>query len=186
MKKLLLILLILSPAPALAEFCDDLWFTRNLIIDRAGYCFGSKLGQSVFDNGDCIGKSVSLSAAANKQVAAIRKQETANQCKVNTGRTALDLEDIDIRRKLTELPIRDELESGCIGWRDGVTPLRAGRGPNSPVVGRIENGDDVLFSHIFEEGGSYVTVRTSGSGGFKSAGWLLQSASESSCRLWAG
>ena len=37
--------------PAAAdERCHDLWFARNAIMDRAGYCFGSVLGQAVFDN----------------------------------------------------------------------------------------------------------------------------------------
>ena len=45
----LLLVLLLIPAPVRAlEICDDLWFTRNLLFSRAGYCFGSVLGQTVF------------------------------------------------------------------------------------------------------------------------------------------
>ena len=57
----LLLFLIASPAAA-SDVCHDLWFTRNLIMDRAGYCFGSMLGKATFDNSDCTGKNVSLDA----------------------------------------------------------------------------------------------------------------------------
>lgn len=51
--------------------CNDLWFTRNALINQAGYCFGSNLGQALFDNSDCQGKSVTLSPEAQRQVAQI-------------------------------------------------------------------------------------------------------------------
>ena len=50
----ILLLGLVWPVQAWAlEICDDLWLTRNLIFDRAGYCFGSVLGKSVFDNEGC-------------------------------------------------------------------------------------------------------------------------------------
>ena len=62
------------------ETCEDLWFTRNLIMDRAGYCFGSALGQSLFDNGDCLGKSVVLDAASSRLVQELRAREAQFAC----------------------------------------------------------------------------------------------------------
>ncbi|EBA16598.1 hypothetical protein RSK20926_22774 [Roseobacter sp. SK209-2-6] len=57
----------LSTTTAFAdESCNDLWFTRNAIINQAGFCFGSNLGQALFDNGDCIAKSVPLSPEAQR------------------------------------------------------------------------------------------------------------------------
>ena len=89
MKRLILALILLASPAAAADVCDDLWFTRNLIMDRAGYCFGSALGQAVFDNGNCIGKSVSLSTQLQRQVAEIRELEKQIPCKVDTARTRL-------------------------------------------------------------------------------------------------
>ncbi|MCK5500992.1 MAG: YARHG domain-containing protein, partial [Tritonibacter mobilis] len=72
MKLIVPLLALAAATPAVAgDYCADLWFTRNAIIDRAGYCFGSTLGQRLFDNGDCIAKSVSLSDADKAKVALI-------------------------------------------------------------------------------------------------------------------
>lgn len=186
MKKALALVLFLVPTAANAGGCEDLWFTRNLILDRAGYCFGSNLGKSIFDNADCIGKSVRLTSSANTKVKEIQEMEKQFQCKVNTRGSALDLEDISLRRRLTNLPIRDEFESGCIGWKQGVTALRSAPDDSAAVVGRIVDGDDVLFSHIPVGNWSYVTVRSPGWGVLKSGGWLGAKTSEASCRQWAG
>ena len=46
MKRLALLCALLASPAAASDVCDDLWFTRNLIMDRAGYCFGSVLGRA--------------------------------------------------------------------------------------------------------------------------------------------
>ena len=187
MKRLVLLFALIASPVAAADVCDDLWFTRNLIMDRAGYCFGSTLGQAVFDNGNCIGKSVSLSAQAQRQVAEIRELEKVIQCKVDTGKTSLDLPDIETRRKLIDLPVRDEFESGCIGWQLDFEPLHAGHDGNSAIIGRVEPEDDILWSHRSQvEGWDYVMVMQSGWGSVKSAGWMRSPTDEKSCRQWAG
>ena len=120
--RILASILIALPLPALADdICHDLWFTRNLIMDRAGYCFGSILGKSTFDNGDCTGKSVALGTAATEMVARIQASEKELACKVDTGQPVLDLEDADFRRTLTDLPLRSPFESACIGCGPGVS-----------------------------------------------------------------
>ena len=186
MRHLLFIALVFMPVSAAADGCDDLWFTRNLIMDRAGYCFGSALGRAVFDNSDCIGKAVTLPPGAAEKVAEIRALESQHQCRVDTGATTLDVQDIDIRRKLHVLPIRDEFESACIGWRQGITPLRASPDAGSPVIGRLRDGDTMLYSHLSVEGWSYVTVYAPNSGPLVSGGWLGAKTSEKSCKSWAG
>lgn len=76
--KCLVAALSLFAAPVLAsDTCHDLWFTRNAIIDRAGYCFGSPLGQAIFDNTGCIGKSVNLPPQDARTVALIRELKGA-------------------------------------------------------------------------------------------------------------
>lgn len=183
---MLAILIAAFPAGALADGCEDLWFTRNLLMDRAGYCFGSPLGEALFDNSDCIGKAVSLPKAAARLVAEIRQLERELQCSVETSATELEFEDAQNRRKLYVLPVRDQFESACLGWREGLTGLHAGPDATMPVVGRITDGDDLLFEHAGVEGWDYVTVRSSGSGVLKSAGWLGAKTTEESCRAWAG
>lgn len=185
MRFLIVMFAALMPVTALADGCEDLWFTRNLIMDRAGYCFGSKLGQAIFDNADCIGKSVKLTSRASRKVAEIQALERQHQCKVNMRSTSLELIDLDLRRKLDDLPIRDEFESACIGWRQGTTPLYAARDVGSTVVGRITDSDFVSFGHVPVDGWAYVTVHAE-NWAMKSGGWLGAEASEASCRQWAG
>ena len=187
MKRLVLLLALLA-TPAMADdVCEDLWFTRNLIMDRAGYCFGSALGQAVFDNSDCIGKSVSVGAADQRLVNEIRAQEKVLECRVNTGRTRLGLADIETRRKLVNLPVRDEFESSCIHWLLDRAPLYAGHDEGTPIVGRVEPGDNIMWSHISAvEGWDYVTITGPDWGAVKSAGWLPSPKDTSACRQWAG
>jgi hypothetical protein len=190
MRYVIALFAVLAAMPAAAtELCEDLWFTRNQIMDRAGYCFGSTLGKAMFDNDGCTGKSVTLSAKAQQQVAEIRRLEGSLQCKVDTSRSALELVDLATRRQLIDLPIHDEFESGCIGWQEAPADLHAGHKSTSPVIGRIEPGDDVLYSHYTYppvEGWAYVTIWSGGWGDFKSAGWLGVRTSENSCRQFAG
>jgi len=182
----ILILLAMAATPAVADdYCHDLWFTRNAIMDRAGYCFGSVLGQRAFDNGDCIGKTVTLSDADAAKVARIQAQEARGSCRVDTSQTTLYLSDLAIRRRLIDLPVRDDLESACIGWLGERLPLRAGHRQNAQVVGQIQPGDTISYSHLPEGGWTYVTTST-GDWQIKSAGWLHFAAIEERCRQIAG
>ena len=184
--RILALLLALVAHPALADVCDDLWFTRNLVMDRAGYCFGSALGKAVYDNADCTGKQVTLGRADRQLVDTIREQETALGCRVDTGRRSLGLQDIAVRRRLVDLPVAEEYESGCIGWQEVTTPLFAGRDASGPIVGRVEPGDSLLYSHRSHEGWDYVIVTAPDTFTYKSAGWLEFRTSPESCRGWAG
>lgn len=186
MRPILFLCALLLAAPAAAEPCDDLWFTRNLIMDRQGYCFGTRLGRTVFDNGNCTGKTVQLDGRNQNLVARIRAQEQNLDCKVNTGGTQLNVPDMDFRRDIADLPVAAEHESGCVGWQEPPTPLYRGRKIASPVVARIQPGDDVLYSHWDEGDWQYVIVHESGWGRVKGSGWLIDPTDEKSCRQWAG
>ncbi|MEL0436252.1 YARHG domain-containing protein [Phycobacter sp. K97] len=72
---MLIALTLLAGPAAASDYCHDLWYTRNAIMDQAGYCFGSVLGQAVFGTGPCIGKSVTLSPQDNRTVARLRAAE---------------------------------------------------------------------------------------------------------------
>ena len=186
MRSLVFVLAILGASPALADPCDDLWFSRNLIMDRAGYCFGTALGRAVFDNAGCAGKSVSIGRDAQDFVDTLREQERTLRCKVDTGRRRLDLDDLAFRWRLDDLPVADQLESGCIGWQEAATTLWSGRGPDARAIGRIEPGDNLLYRHLSVDGWDYVTVHGPQMGPVKSAGWLRFDTKPTSCRGWAG
>jgi len=157
-------LAVCTAAPAAAfNYCHEAWFTRNLIFDRAGYCFGSVLGQHVFDNGDCTTKSPALSAADKAIVADLKGEEAHVGCKVNTS-TARDLEipDIAFRKKLTPAPVPDHIGFGCMGWRGADVPLFAAPSGQDAEVGRVTTGDNVLVFHFPAKAGTFLTINRQG------------------------
>lgn len=175
MRWLVFVLAVLA-APAFGNEsagCQDIWFTRNLVMDRAGYCFGSSLGQALFDNAGCTGSEVAIDAASKRLVDEIRALEAEHGCAVNTSRTTLDIDDIEIRRRLVDLPIFDEFEGGCLGWTGPPTPLYAGHNRGSAVLGRIDPGDYVSLAHVGVDGGTYVTTYVPVWGALRSGGWLM-------------
>lgn len=184
--RLFLFLAALLPLPAHAgDGCHDLWFTRNLIMDRAGYCFGSALGQAVYDNGDCVGKTVSLGPSQTQQVNTIRGMEKFHGCNVNTSGRYLDVPDHSIRRYLIDLPIRDEYESACLGWLGPVTPLYSGHSLGTAPLGQIQPGDYVHYAHIPVGSWTYVTVQTP-QWQIKTGGWLDMNSITETCQDYAG
>jgi len=66
-----------------AGSCFDLWYERNAIFDRNGYCFSSNLGKRTFDNSDCWTKNPSLSPSEQRRVAQLKAEENRRGCKVN-------------------------------------------------------------------------------------------------------
>lgn len=131
--------------------CNQLWFMRNLIMDRAGYCFGSALGQALFDNGDCSGKEVSLGPEQNRQVKKIQALEAEIGCKVNTKKRNLDVPRMSALRRLRDMPLPDNGESACIGWKGRPVPLYDGYSAGARVIGRIEAGDSLGTGFIAED-----------------------------------
>ena len=176
--------LMLSTA-VMADQCHDLWFTRNLVMDRAGYCFGSVLGQAQFDNSDCLGKSVRLSREWEAFVGSIQALERQWGCRVDTSQPYLALPDAHLRRGLETLPIADEFESACIGWRAAPTPLYAGTSLQSRITGYIQPGETLGFGHYPVGEWGYVTV--SGPDWVpRIAGWHKGVVPEAYCTQWAG
>jgi len=74
---------VVSVQPALAASCYDLWYERNAIYDRNGYCFSTRLGQDTFDNSDCYTKDVQFSQSEQHQIDRIRNEEYDRGCNVN-------------------------------------------------------------------------------------------------------
>lgn len=181
-----LVFLAASPAFAGDGTCDDLWFTRNAIFHEAGYCFGSPLGQAVFGNDGCTTKTPDLSA---EQAARLDRVKAAEQgCVVDSGRTSLDIPDLDIRRRLSVLPIRAEGESGCIGWKGGPVGLREGTSLSAGTLFTLAPGDVVLFSHETEqaEGQVWDYVQVFDDGVLRKAGWTVIDWGPDVCEQLAG
>lgn len=144
------IVLALTTAPAQAqivdEYCSDYWFVRNQAFDQAGYCFGSPLGQALFDNSDCTGKNVALSPKNQALVNRIAEIEARGGCNVDTSRTFLPIPLIGLRLQLTDLAARDEHSgSGCFGWTGAGFALWSGYGANRARISAVNPGDDLLF-----------------------------------------
>ncbi len=181
----LLLFAFVSTSVAAHDNCHDLWFTRNLVMDRAGYCFGSALGQAVFDNNDCRGKQVSLDGEAQQLVDQARRLEKEFGCSVDTSQSQLDLDDLAIRWQLVDLPLAEEFESACIGWKGPETPLHAARSKSSAVLGRVGKGDYLGFRHINVGDWIYVTVAAP-DWSLKGGGWLHGDVNKFVCQNWAG
>lgn len=171
--------------PALAlNVCDDLWFTRNLIFDRAGYCFSSELGQAIFDNTDCVEGEVELTPRAEALVALIRSDEDGLQCRVDDTRTTLDVPEIATRMRMQDLPIATLYESACVGWLGDSLELRTARNDEAEVIGTAERGDALAFQ--FQDEGAWSFIEVLGQDGLLGMGWAKVQIAEENCVAIAG
>jgi hypothetical protein len=171
--------------PALAlNVCDDLWFTRNLILDRAGYCFTSDLGQAIFDNADCVEGEVALAPRAEALVDLISADEDGLQCRVDDTRTSLDIPDIPTRMLMVDLPIATLYESACVGWLGDSLELRTARNDEAEVIGAAERGDALAFQ--FQDEGAWSFVEVLGQDGLLGMGWAKVQIAEENCVAIAG
>jgi Domain of unknown function (DUF4453)/YARHG domain len=152
---ILLFALLASPVWAL-DNCDEWWFTRNLIFDRAGYCFASPLGQAIFDNEGCVPGDPKLDRDTLNIVAGIQALEQQWECKVDTQRRNLNIPNLQARLALGDIPVPDEYESGCMGWRGAEIALRDRRSDAAPVTGRIEPGADIYYGFVQLDGWDFV------------------------------
>ena len=162
MRAVVFFLTVISAPASAGTFCDELWLTRNQVFDQAGYCFGSTLGKAVFNNADCTTKNPVLNSQARQLVDRIKATEAANQCKVNTAGRQLDVPLLEQRLQLHDLPIRDDTESACIGWRGPDIPLFAGRNSQTMSIGAIRSGDTILSAHLSAEGWDFVILQRGG------------------------
>ena len=178
-----LLVLMLVPGPvAAADYCHEMWFNRNLIYDRAGYCFGSALGQAVFDNSDCTGTEVTLSAADQALVNAIRAEERT--CKVDTGGTVLNVHGVAFRKEMIDLPMPVADESACVGWLGEPLPLRLGHSAEAPVGAMAERGDNLLYQ--FADVGDWSFVEAFRDGEVVGVGWAPYFDWGELCEMVAG
>jgi len=152
----------LAASPALGWTpCEDLWFSRNQVYDRAGYCFASPLGTALFDNAGCSGTTVVLTPEAQALVDFVRAREAELGCAVDTGQTTLDIPNLWMRQQLETPVALSEFASGCLGWQGPAFELRAGPSLASPVLTEARPGDDLVWDYqafAWPEGWSFLTL----------------------------
>ncbi|GKY88839.1 YARHG domain-containing protein [Sinisalibacter aestuarii] len=168
----LIALSLASPALGYDE-CDDLWFARNLVFDRAGYCFASPLGRAVFDNTGCTGTGVALSPDAARLVAYVRAREAALGCAVDTTRTAPDLDRLDLLFAQEVVTAPGEDASGCLGWTGAPLDVLAGPRTDAPVLARVAPGDDIATGTVYfpdHPGWAHISVFRADR--FHAMGWV--------------
>ncbi|WP_071673767.1 DUF4453 domain-containing protein [Nioella nitratireducens] len=175
--------------------CELPWFIRNLMFDRAGYCFSSPLGRALFDNSDCTG-SDRLSPRDAAAVAQIRALERGMGCHIDTNGWRLEHQDtLAYLRGVRLLPVPVADESGCIGYLGPDLPLLAAPAGKGPILGVLPTGADIAFG--FRDEGQWAFVTVFGAGwrqvqpglpaGQGRHGWVhFPGGSYPSCRQYAG
>lgn len=159
MRLFAVLILMFAPLTAAADaVCDELWLTRNTVFDRAGYCFGSRLGKEIFDNSDCTTSAPDLGSEGDQIVAMVREIEQEFSCAVDTSIPTLAVDYIDLRRALDDLPVKTGYESMCLDYVGPALLLTAGRHPDSAIFGEILPGDNVMFLHIPVDGMEFVDL----------------------------
>ena len=143
------------------DYCQDLWFTRNQLFDRTGYCFKSPLGQAIFDNSDCVATPAALTQLADQKVEMILQMEKELSCQINTAQTQLTIPLMDYRMALENIPVISEYASGCMGWMGPPLTLQSGHRADAPVIGIVYPSDDIVWEYSIEgapDGWEFITV----------------------------
>lgn len=60
--------------------CDELWYERNSIFDRKGYCFKTARGKNTFDNSNCYTSNPTLTASEKNRVNELKSMESRMGC----------------------------------------------------------------------------------------------------------
>lgn len=183
--RFLVLLVLLLPAPARAlEICDELWFTRNLVYDRAGYCFGSALGKAVFETAECEPVTVELADADVEIVDRILKMEAEFECEVDIRQDFLAVPQLTLRKTVTDVPFPMDQEKTCVGWKGERLPLLTARSDDAEVAGAARPGDKLLSQFEPVDGWAFVEVYQNDTPA--GAGWSKAEIGEASCTAFAG
>lgn len=174
-----------------SAFCQELWLSRNTVMDRAGQCFQSPLGQAVFDNSDCIDADIRLNPLDAELVRLAQEVEDWAECRVDTDAQRLDPGALPFRARLMELftvPVRGDSEHGCHGYQGAPIALHAGISTSMTVLGTLEPGQTYSLSHWPLRGGWEYLEVSDGEGTPLTHGWtqnMPQNMGEA-CDFFAG
>lgn len=164
---LLMVAICVAPLAASAQnfgFCETAWVTRNMIFDRAGYCFGSALGQSLFDNSNCTTNTASAPPAYLDIISWVRGDEERIGCQINTSQGAWpSIQAVHAYyNQFWTVAVPMDGGFGCLGYRGPAVPVYAGAATTTPVLGELSAGLYYFETHYGVDGWSFITVATSG------------------------
>lgn len=183
------ILFAISTIPAEARNdCDSMWFARNHVFDRAGYCFKSNLGKSTFGTQNCGGNARELTSDEKAKVALVREFEEEWSCSVDTSKTVLDLVDGAYVGSMRTIPTPYGNGFSCFGWSGPEVTLYDGVQADRAILGSILTGDVIEWPASQENGWDYVRVYDAEMRKVIAAGWAIidSSAIETQCERTAG
>ncbi len=172
MLKYLIFIMGLLPVSAMAEAfptlgnsrtsCESLWVERNQILNVAGQCFNSALGQAVFDNDDCIPGAPALPEVAVNRISRIELAEQGRLCAVDTAQSRITVNGrygplrfgeggISLGRWLGALQKLDVFPQPARARRctvsglseGGFLALRSGPDTRYPQIGQLLSGERV-------------------------------------------
>lgn len=173
MLKYLIFIMGLLPISAIAEAfptlgnsrtsCESLWVERNQILNVAGQCFETALGQAVFDNGDCIPGTPALPDVAANRISRIQRAEQGRLCAVNSAQSRITVNGRygplhfgsggitlgrwqGVLQRLDVFP-RPARERACTVSglsAGGFLALRSGPDTRYPQIGELLNGERVI------------------------------------------
>jgi len=69
-----------SVQPAWSASCYDLWWQRNEIYNRNGFCFKTQDGMDAFDNSDCYTDDPDFTRREQRQIQQIKREENNMGC----------------------------------------------------------------------------------------------------------
>lgn len=158
MRVLVLLTLGCTPAHAANIFCETAWFARNLFYAKAGHCFDTPLGRAVF--GERCEGAATLGPDAQRRIEEIRAYEVSGRgCTVNSENETFErLDALALRRRLDVHPLRSGEESSCGDWRGEPLVLRAAPSSTARIVGTVEPGENIGYSHQWEGSWEMVEV----------------------------
>lgn len=188
-QSLFALVLLFTPFAATAQsfdFCEELWVTRNMIFDRAGYCFGSALGQSLFDNSNCSTGTAAAPQAYAQIIAWARGDEDRLGCRVNTAQPAWPSirEVYSYYNQFWTVAVPIDGGFGCWGYSGPTVQVHAGAATSTPVLGQLSAGLSYVDTHYGVDGWSFITVVTGPSGQDIVTGWAAGLTSD--CAEMAG
>ena len=123
--------------------CDDLWLARNAIFDIHGYCFGSTLGKSIFDNNECTTVDPELAPEIGDRIEQLWQRAKQLSCATSQNRTFISVYNLEQRIELLHQPIASEKESACIGYKGKRFDLFDASDINATKIGSVDRGDDI-------------------------------------------
>jgi hypothetical protein len=168
-------------AAAASSLCEDLWVTRNMMFHRAGYCFSSPLGQTLFGNAGCRTADAGAVAVDREAVALMRQYE--ERCQINTqgGPTPGMWARKALLDRVIEIPTVDEFGYACWGYNGPGFALHAATSAQSPVIGVAQTRQSLLYSHWQKNGWAFIEVSNGPGTPIMAAGWAQGVSTQGLC-----